>query len=122
MPNVVENLNEKAEQLNKVASSTDLALAEMRIQFETMMEMQKEERIETQKMSHEELDKMRKHYGRIITGLILTICLILGSVIGGAIYLFSNYDFAYILQDPTIGGNGDLNLYDGIHYNYSRGD
>ncbi len=119
MENPVENLNEQVEKLNDVTVKTDLALTEMRLQFETMMEMQKEERIETQKMHNEEMASMRKHYGRIIMGLIITICLIIGSVVGGLVWFFSNYGTGLgyeFLQELTVGGNGDPTVYDGIHY------
>lgn len=119
MEELVNNLKDNVEKLDEVSSRTDLALTEMRLQFETMMEMQKEERIETQKMHNEEKDKMRKHYGRIIIGLILTLFLILGSIIGGTIYLVTNFEFATIEygQDIQIGGDGNPTINDGIHYN-----
>lgn len=128
MEKVAENLKDNAKKLEDNARElesqsdrTNLALAEMRLQFETMMEMQKQERADMAKLHAETEDKIRKHYGRIILGLILTICLILGGIIGGAIYLFSNFDidFGTYIQEPTVGGNGNSTIYDGIHYNVS---
>lgn len=117
MEELVNNLKDNVEKLDEVSSRTDLALTEMRLQFETMMEMQKEERIETQKMHNEEKDKMRKHYGRIIIGLILTLFLILGSIIGGAIYILTNFEFAFATyQDVYSDNNGTATIYDGIHF------
>lgn len=115
----VENLNQEAEKLKEVAIGANVALTEMRIQFETMMEMQKEERLERERMYNEEKDKMRKHYGRIILGLILTLCLILGGIIGGTIYLLTNFDIAFgtYIQEPNVGGDGNSTIYDGIHFN-----
>lgn len=114
----VNEINEEAEKLREIASGANVALTEMRLQFETMMEMQKQERLEREHMYNEEKDGMRKHYGRIIIGLILTICLILGTIIGSAIYLFSNYDISFgYEQSLYVGGDGNQNIYDGIHYN-----
>lgn len=112
----VDAINEEAEKLKEIASGANVALTEMRLQFETMMEMQKEERLERERMYNDEKDKMRKHYGRIIIGLILTICLILGSIMGAAIYIFSNFEFAFeTYQDVHSDNNGTSTIYDGIH-------
>lgn len=119
MENPVGNLNEQVEKLKDVTVNTDLALTEMRLQFETMMEMQKEERIESQKMHNEEKANIRKHYGRIIIGLIITICLIIGGIVGGLIWFFSNYELKLgteFSQYLDVGGNGSPTIYDGIHY------
>lgn len=122
-----DKLADQAEKLQKLASSTDIALTEMRIQFETLAEMQKDERIEIQKMHviekenllkqfAEDRESQRKHYTRIIYALILTLVLILGSVIGGIIYIFTNYDIAVgTYQDLYSGDNGTSTIYDGIH-------
>lgn len=115
----VDEINEEAEKLKEIASGANVALTEMRLQFETMMEIQKEERLERERMYNEEKEHMRKRYGRIILGLILTICLILGSFVGGAIYLFTNFDIAFgtYIQKPNVGGDGNSTIYDGIHFN-----
>lgn len=102
---------------------TKIALTEMRLQFETLLEMQKEERIELSKIKKEELDGLResfekqtKHLKHIIIGLILTLCLILGSIIGGVVYVLSNYEIETTYQNVTVGGDGESNIHDGIHY------
>lgn len=116
MDKIVENLADRAEKLEGMANRTDIALTEMRLQFETMMQMQMEERDAIDKRYKEETASIRKHYGRIIAGLILTLCMIIGSVVGAVIYLFSNYDFAVATyQDVISGENGVSNIYDGIH-------
>lgn len=104
---------------------TKIALTEMRLQFETLLEMQKEERIELSKIKKEELDGLResfekqtKHLKHIIIGLILTLCLILGSIVGGAIYILANFDIVIpYYQDAHVGGDGESNINDGIHIN-----
>lgn len=117
MEKAIENLNEQAEKLKHIAGSTDLAISEMRIQFETLAEMQKEERLVTQEMHNKEMESVRKHYGRIIMGLILTIVLIIGSLVGAAIYLFTNFEFTFgSYQELHSGSNGSSTIYDGIHY------
>lgn len=125
----IESLNEKAEELASVTSGTNLALSEMRIQFETLAEMQKEERIETQRMHNEAVDKLMErhakeiaHWKHICIGLVVTICLIIGSLVGAAIYLVSNFEFEFqdgyeLNQNIDIGGNGDPQIHDGIHFN-----
>lgn len=118
MEKAIENLNEQAEKLKQIAGSTDLAISEMRIQFETLAEMQKEERLVTQEMHNKEMESVRKHYGRIIMGLILTIVLIIGSLVGAAIYFLSNFDIAFGSYQDVISDNyGVSNIYDGIHIN-----
>lgn len=129
MEKLVNDFSEKVKQVDEMVKESDMAMAEMRLQFATLARMQKDERIEIQKIHKEERLEMQKahekeiaHWKHIVIGLILTICLIIGGIIGGAIYIFSNYDLAYIEQNPSIGNDGDINLYDGIHYNYGRGD
>lgn len=98
----VENLFEK---LNQATGEANMLATQFHLQFETMAELQKTER-----------ENIHKHYGRIILGLILTLLILLGSIIGGAIYLFTNYDIGYF-QSATVGGDGTANIYDGVHYN-----
>lgn len=127
MKKTTEKLAEQADKLQELSSGTNVALAEMRLQFETLAEMQKDERIEIQKMHvleketlmkqfTNDLESQRKHYTRIIYALILTLVIILGSVIGGIIYIFTNYDIAVdTYQDLYSGDNGTSTIYDGIH-------
>lgn len=122
MDNPIENLNERAKELENVTSGTNLALSEMRIQFETLAEMQKEERIETQKMHNEAVDKLMErhakevaHWKHIVIGLILVIALFVGGLIGTAVYIFSTYDFIGLDQIIDIGGDGSPIINDGIH-------
>lgn len=106
------------EKLGDIAEGTNIALTEMRIQFDTMVQSQQEERIRMQELYSGERDKIRKHYGHIILALVLTIVLILGTVVGAVMYVFSNYDImtGYV-QDLYIGNDGTNTIYDGIHFN-----
>lgn len=117
MEKMAKELDNRATELDDMSSRTDIALKEMRLQFETMMEMQRQERADMAKLHGEENEKLRKHYGRIILGLILTICLILGTIIGGAIYIFSNFEFTFgTYQDVYSDNNGTATINDGIHF------
>lgn len=124
--NIVNTLEEKAEKLSKIADGANTALAEMRVQFETLAEMQKEERLERDKMHNAAVEKILdkcerevKHWKHICIGLILTLCLILGSIIGGIVYIATNFDieFGSYIQEPTVGGDGTSTINDGIHFN-----
>lgn len=106
LKNQAETVNNQAKEVKKMADGASIAMAEMRLQMETLVEVHKEEKAD-----------MRKHYGRIIMALILVICLIIGSVIGAVVYVLSNYDidFGYV-QDLYIGNDGTNTINDGIHY------
>lgn len=105
--NLIKNLQDATSQATSLAT-------QFHLQFETMAELQKDER-----------DQMRKHYEgivqkytRIIFGLIAALIIILGGIIGGAIYLLSNYDLSFsTYQELDMGGDGNQNVYDGIHMN-----
>ena len=104
-----ETVNNQAKEVKKMAEGASIAMAEMRLQMETLVEVHKEEKAD-----------MRKHYGRIIMALILVICLIIGSVIGAVIYIISNYDIGVLnyAQDLYIGNDGTNTISDGIHYSF----
>lgn len=115
---IVHSTKETIKKVETYAGEANMALTEMRIQFETLAEMQKEERIQTQKMHNEEKDSMRKHYFKVIIGLIATLIILIGGIIGGIMYFLSNYDLRIEYgQDLYVGGNGDQNIHDGIHVN-----
>ena len=123
--NIATSLEDRAEKLESLASETNIALKEMRIQFETLAEMQKEERIEKQKLHNDEIDKILERHGKEIShwkhiciGLILTLFLILGSIIGCIVYIVTNYEIVTgTYQDLYVGGNGTSTINDGIHIN-----
>lgn len=123
MDNSIDNLNEKAKELENMSNGTNLALSEMRIQFETLAEMQKEERIETQKMHNEAIEKLMErhakdiaHWKHIVIGLIVTLSLFIGGLIGTAAYILTNFDIGVVYQDVYVGGDGESTINDGIHY------
>lgn len=115
----------KAKEVKEMSDSANLALTEMRIQFDTLSEIHKEERIEYQRMHNESIreimdrhDKDIKHWKHICMALILTLALFIGSIAGGVIYFLSNYDIAFgYTQDLYIGNDGTNTIHDGIHFN-----
>lgn len=123
---VVTALEEKAEELSKIADGANTALAEMRIQFETLAEMQKEERLERDKMHNAAVEKILdkcerevKHWKHICIGLIVALCIFIGGLFGSVLYFFANYDIMTfdMEQNIDIGGDGNPEIHDGIHYN-----
>lgn len=111
---------------------TDDVKAQQRYEFDAMAEMHSEERLEMQrffaqerKTTHElyakekellleEKDRQAKHYTRIIMGLIISLVLLLGGIIGGAVYLFTSFDFGMATYQEF--GSNSIN-YDGITLN-----
>lgn len=66
----------------------------------------------------EDLEKQRKHYCRIIYALILTLLLLVGSALGGIIYILCNYDIGVITYSQDVDAdNGSTSMIeDGIHF------
>lgn len=104
-----------AETIRSMTDRANAMAAETRLQFDTLVTMQKDERIEIQKMFHDELDKMRTHYGHIIIGLVVTLMILLGGIVGGVAYILTNYEFETYSQEQYIGGDGNNDIHDGIH-------
>lgn len=117
----MDNQEKVFESLNNATEKANLLATEIQLQFETMAELQKDERLSWLEMFAKEKQEIREHYEkilqkntRIILGLVLTLLIIIGSFIGGAIYLLENYEFSYY-QSAEVGGDGNANIYDGIH-------
>lgn len=125
MEKAIEQLQDSARELDKMAAGTNMALVEMRTQFETLASMQQEERLQIQKMHHEEIskiiernDKQIAQWKHIVIGLILTICLIIGSLVGAAIYIATNYEIVTgTYQDVSSDNSSTVTIHDGIHVN-----
>lgn len=122
---VLSNLEDTVKEVEHYTEGANLALTEMRLQFDTLSEIQKEERIEYQKMHNESIkeimdrhEKDIKHWKHICMALIFTLVLFIGGIIGGTIYFLSNYDVAFgYTQDLYIGNDGTNTIHDGIHFN-----
>lgn len=124
---VLSNLEDTVKEVEHYTEGANLALTEMRLQFDTLSEIQKEERIEYQKMHNESIkeimdrhEKDIKHWKHICMALILTLALFIGGIVGAVAYFLSNYSIAYVdefVQDVSVGGDGTSTINDGIHYN-----
>lgn len=112
----LDHLETAAKKIENYTEGANMALTEMRLWNDTMAEMYKEERLEQQKSYCDQMDKMRKHYGKIIVGLIIALCILISGAVGGLFYVLQNFDFVTYYQELNENG-GDANLYDGIHYN-----
>lgn len=95
------NMETLFEELNQATEGANMLATQFHLQFETMEELQKEE---------------RERYTRIIMGLIIALVVLIGSIVGGAIYLFANFDIGYY-QTADVGGDGQATIHDGIHFN-----
>lgn len=113
-----ENKGTITSKAEETLGKADAMMAETRLQFDTLVTMQHEERIEMQKMFNEQLEKQRKHYGNIILGLIIALVILIGGIVGGAAYILSNYDIVTgTYQEVYVGGDGSSTIEDGIHIN-----
>lgn len=112
-----EKMEETAQKLKDASKVTDAVVAETRLHFDTLVQLQMEERQQSEERHAKEKHEIRSHYGKIIAGLIVTLFLLIGGIFGTVLYLFTNYDFATAYQEQTIGGDGNPIIYDGVYYN-----
>lgn len=115
----MDELKKSAEKLESIAENANVLVTEMRVQWGMMLETQQEERMELNRLHAEERGRDRKFFGRIIIGLILTIVLFLGGIIGTAVYVLANFDIGVSYQQLDLGGDGEQNIHDGIHIDRS---
>ncbi len=125
----MEGIEMATEKLNQAVEKASMLETEVMLQFDTMAQLQKEERMELEKLfateraetreAHaKEKESMRKHYQRIILAISLVLLLIVGSLIGGTIYLLSNYDIGFqTYQEVNTEGGGNSTIEDGIRVN-----
>lgn len=117
--------------MDETVSAANVAMAQSTVALDTMLQLQSDERKEKDRSFLETLDKIearhaedrekdRKHYRKIILAMALTYSLFVGAVIGGIIYVVSNFDFGFepsYSQDISAEGGGDATIEDGIHVN-----
>lgn len=121
----MEQLENIASRLERATEETAALAAESRVKFDAMVEMQSDERLKMQEMFAQEKKDLLDHFAqsdkrknKIIMGLIIVLVVLIGSLVGGAIYLFTNFDFAVATyQQLDINGDGTQTIQDGIHYN-----
>lgn len=116
MEKAVETLSKNAERLGNLGDELDIKTSAMLVEFDTLLALQKDERVEYQRMHHEAMKDLTKHYMRIIIALILTLALFIGGLIGTAAYILANFDIGVVYQDTSVGGDGEATINDGIHY------
>lgn len=125
-----EEYIEMAEKLmNETVNAANVAMAQSSIALDTMLQLQSDERKEKDKAFLEMLDsmearhaedmeKVRKHYQKIILSIAMVLLLIVGSLIGGLIYVISSYDISFqTYQQVSAEGGGDSTIEDGIRFN-----
>lgn len=119
MKETSERMEETAKKLRDASKVTDAVVAETRLHFDTLVQLQMDERQQSEERHAKEKQEIRSHYAKIIFGLIITLFLLIGGIFGTVLYLFTNYDFAAYTsaQDLYIGGDGNQDVYDGIHFN-----
>lgn len=125
--NGMECIEMATEKLNNAVEKASMLETEIMLQFDTMAQLNHEKEklyldkmSEMQKQHTEEKESMRKHYQRIILSISLVLLLVIGSLVGGAVYLISNFDFEFepsYSQDVSAEGGGDSTIEDGIHIN-----
>lgn len=126
MTEEMEFLNMAEQVMNDAAKTFDAASTQTALMTDTILQLQKEKdcewmaRIDSIDERHlKEKSEMRKHYQKIIFTISLALLLIVGSLIGGLIYLLSNYDIGFeVYQEVSAEGGGDSTVEDGIRYNY----
>lgn len=122
MTEEMEFLNMAEQVMNEAAKTFDAASTQTALMTDTILQLQKEKdcewmaRIDSIDERHlKEKSEMRKHYQKIILSISLTLLLIVGSLIGGLIYLLSNYDIGFqVYQEVSAEGGGDSTIEDGI--------
>lgn len=115
--------------MDETVSAANVAMAQSTVALDTMLQLQSDERKEKDRSFLEALDKiearhaedrdkMRKHYQRIIVSISLVLLLIVGSLVGGLIYIVSSYDISFqTYQEVSAEGGGDSTIEDGIKFN-----
>lgn len=118
------------EKINQAIDVTNVATAQAAVALDTMLQLQKEKDTEylttienMDKRNIEERANIRKHYQKIILTISLVLLLIVGSLIGGLVYIISNYDITFqTYQEVSAEGGGDSTIEDGIRFNQPLND
>lgn len=123
----MEYLNMAEQVVNETVNMANMASAQAAVALDTMLQLQKEKdaeylaTIENMDKRHaEEKNDMRKHYQKIILSISLAFSLFIGALIGGIVYIVSNFDFEFqpnYTQITSAAGGGDSTIEDGIKVN-----
>ncbi len=112
--NPIDDMSEKLEKVDSMVKEGDMLLAGANLYVTSLIESYKEERLETQRLHEKEV----RHWKHVVIALVLTLAIFIGSVVGGAIYVLTNFDImtGEFAQAIDIGGDGNPIINDGIHY------
>lgn len=112
-----------AETVKEMTDKANAMVAETRIQFDTLVTLQNDERKDMRESFRNERAKfldafqaetaaLRKHYGRIIAGLLIALVILLGGIVGTVGYFMANFDFVSTTYQET---HDSSQIQDGIH-------
>ena len=79
------NFNESAKKLENASATTDAVVAETRLHFDTLVQLQMEERQQSEERHAREKQEICSHYHRIVAVLAVTVCLSVATV-GAVLY------------------------------------
>lgn len=69
------NFNQTAKKLRDASAATDAVVAETRLHFDTLVQLQMDERQQSEERHAKEKQEIRSHYRRIVAVLAVTVCL-----------------------------------------------
>lgn len=78
-------------------------------EYERRLDEQRKDYFEHIEAEKADKQKTVKHWKHAVIVLVILVTLILGSIVGTAIYVFSNYDFASYEYDQDVG-SGNANM------------
>lgn len=120
----MERVKMTAEKLEKAVDEMNVAEQRFMCQFDTIEQLYFEkEKMYLEKMSEaeerhaQEKKDMRKHYLKIILSIAIPFLVLLSSIIGGIIYITTNFDIGFqTYQEVSAEGGGNSTIEDGIHF------
>lgn len=116
----MEQLENIASRLEQAAEETASLAAESRIKFDAMVEMlnkMQEQFLQEKQDLLAHFERSDREKNKIIIGLIIVILLLVGSSVGGAVYLLANFDMAVVSTQDL---DNNSTVYDGIYVDSSR--
>lgn len=72
---MTNKFQESAKRLENSSATTDAVVAETRLHFDTLVQLQMEERQQSEERHAREKQEIRSHYRRIVAVLAVTVCL-----------------------------------------------
>ena len=72
---MTNEFQESAKKMKDASTVTDAVVAETRLHFDTLVQLQMEERQQSEERHAREKQEIRSHYRRIVAVLAVTVCL-----------------------------------------------